>query len=326
MKNIALFACDNGLGHIRRTSILSTILSKYFKVNFFIQKKKFKKFLKPSEAKIINFKVNFKNKKKHYLQSNYMDKFKSKNLSAFDAVYSDNFPEIIYTNKKTFIFANFFWHYEFGIKKPLYGNLNKELINKKTAIFANYLFFNKYLLKYNLVKTPFFRKFKKTKKKNSILISFGTANYAYEKQIKKKIFQILKLNDSPKIKIFIEPRYYKKKFRKFNVYKATFSKKMYDQISVAYIKPGLGTVEECLMRGIPIVCYTYKTQKEFRHNAKVIIKNKLGFKAKNFKLGFLLSKKILSNKKFIKSYENKCRKLKWNGEFKIAKYLHKKIK
>ena len=53
------------------------------------------------------------------------------------------------------------------------------------------------------------------------------------------------------------------------------------------------------MRGIPIVCYTYKTQKEFRHNAKVIIKNKLGFKAKNFKLGFLLSKKILVTKNLL---------------------------
>ena len=136
MKNIALFACDNGLGHIRRTLLLSNILSKFFKVNFFIQKKKIKKFLKPSEAKIINFKLNFKNKKKYYLQNNYIRKFKSKNLSAFDAVYSDNFPEIIYTNKKAFIFANFFWHYEFDIKRPLYRNLNKEICH----IFLNLMF------------------------------------------------------------------------------------------------------------------------------------------------------------------------------------------
>ena len=80
------------------------------------------------------------------------------------------------------------------------------------------------------------------------------------------------------------------------------------------------------MRGIPVICYTYKTQKEFRHNAKIITKNKLGLESKNFKHGFFLSKKILSNKKFIKSNEKKCRKLKWNGELKIAKYLRKKLK
>lgn len=326
MKSIALFACDNGLGHIRRASILSVILSKYFKINLFAQKKKIKKFLKPSEVKIINFQFNFLNKKKHYLQSNYIKKFKSKKLSDFNALFSDNFPEVAYANKKTFIFANFFWHHEFDIKTSLYKNLDKELIKKKIVIFANYLFFKKYLLKYNLVKVPFFRKFIKTKKKNSILISFGTANYAYDKQIKNEILEIYKHNDKKKFKIFIEPRYYKKKYRKFNIYKATFSKKMYDQISVAYIKPGLGTIEECLMRGIPIVCYTHKTQKEFRHNAKIITKNKLGFEAKNFKLGFLLSKKIVTDKNFIKSHENKCRKLKWDGELKIAKYLQKKMK
>ena len=37
-----------------------------------------------------------------------MEKFKSKNLSAFDAVYSDNFPEIIYTNKKHSFLQIFF--------------------------------------------------------------------------------------------------------------------------------------------------------------------------------------------------------------------------
>ena len=64
MKNIALFACDNGLGHIRRTLLLSNILSKFFKVNFFIQKKKIKKFLNEKSLSFLEVQItNSKTKK-----------------------------------------------------------------------------------------------------------------------------------------------------------------------------------------------------------------------------------------------------------------------
>ena len=53
MKNITLFACDNGLGHIRRTHFCQIYCQSSLRWIFY-PKKKIKKFLKPSEAKIIN--------------------------------------------------------------------------------------------------------------------------------------------------------------------------------------------------------------------------------------------------------------------------------
>jgi hypothetical protein len=325
MKNIALFSCDNGLGHIRRTSILANILSKNIKVTFFVNREKIKNFFIAKKIKIINFKINFVNKKKNFLTNNFIKKFQKKTFKNFNAIYSDTMPEVFYANKKVFIYANFLWHKEFKIKSPKYINLDKELFNRKTFLFANYLFYNKYLYNYNLIKVPFFKKFRNTKKKSSILLSFGTANYSQAKVIKKKIIHILKLNEKKKIKIFLEPKFYKKSYQKLNVYKATFSKEMYDQIAVAYIKPGFGTIEECLMRGIPIICYTKNTLNEFENNANIIKLKKLGFKNNNLKHGFLLALKILKNKKLLKIFEKRCNNLKWKGEKFVSEYMLKKL-
>ena len=109
-------------------------------------------------------------------------------------------PEVFYANKIVFLYANFLWHKEFKIKSSKYINLDKELFNRKTFFFANYLFYNKYLCNYNLIKVPFFEKFKNTKKSSSILLSFGTANYSQAKVIKKNINHIFKLNEKKKLR------------------------------------------------------------------------------------------------------------------------------
>ena len=89
-------------------------------------------------------------------------------------------------------------------------------------------------------------------------------------KLKKEIVKIIKELKIGKNKIFLEPYLYEKSLKKFNVFKANYSKQMYDNITVAYIKPGLGTIEECLRRGIPLICYTKNTMKEFKYNSTML--------------------------------------------------------
>jgi UDP-N-acetylglucosamine:LPS N-acetylglucosamine transferase len=96
---------------------------------------------------------------------------------------------------------------------------------------------------------------------------------------------------------------------------------MYNKTKFAIIKPGLGTVEECLMRGIPILTYCKNTFPEFKYNARVINKFKLGYDFKTIgeSISFIL--KNFDDKNFLKSHERRCANLKWRGEKKIEKYL-----
>ena len=156
-----------------------------------------------------------------------------------------------------------------------------------------------------------------------MLISFGTAKIASSanKEIKKFIENLSNLKNN-KIPIYIEPRYYDKKLAKNNIFEANYDNKMFSDIAVAIIKPGLGTITDCLSRGIAILTYTNNQNKEFKENSIILEKNNLGINfnnlnsALNFSLLLVKEKKILK-KKFLLSKE-----LKWNGEKDVIKIIN----
>ena len=106
------------------------------------------------------------------------------------------------------------------------------------------------------------------------------------------------------------------------VTRADFSKKMYSRISFAIIKPGLGTIEECLKRAIIILPVMEKENMEFKYNSRVLIKKKLGFNFKTIKQKINFINFKFHNSKFKNIYLNRCKKLKWNDEAKIIQMLN----
>ena len=89
---------------------------------------------------------------------------------------------------------------------------------------------------------------------------------------------------------------------------------MYKEIKFAIIKLGLGTIEECLKRGIIIISYTKNTYSEFVHNSKILIKNKLGYNFQTIEKSLNFIVKNLNNIKLVKQHENNCKNLKWEGK------------
>ena len=220
--------------------------------------------------------------------------------------------------KNTIIFANFFWE---EILKKNIKNLN--IVKKiKPKVFSNYLFQN-IKLDINTKKVGFFGYFKPNKKPNAILIATGTAKSRLLKLFKKKLHAELIKNRFKNKKIYLDPKIYNSKFAKYSVKKANFSEKMYSEIILALIKPGLGTIEECLQRGIPIMPIMKNENSEFEHNSKILIKNKLGYDFENFDNLINFVNKIFTDKNFFKKFNLKCKKLKWHGEKKILEYIAK---
>ena len=315
---IGIIPSDNGLGHIRRMTLLSNFLSHKFDVTILVNKKK-NLFKQSKKVKTINIKKILNLKSNNYRLS---DKIKIKKLCInFDLIIIDNFPDLLKLSKKIIIFSNFFWHKELNLKNKKFKKIEYELRQKKIQIFGNYLFQKNYFKRFDNLNIPFFGSYKKRSKKDSILISIGTAKYGETDKIKKTLLFHINKGDFKDLKIYLDPIFYDENFKKTNIIKADFTSTMYDKIKFALIKPGLGTVEECLMRGIPIVAYTKNTFSEFKYNSKIIKRYKLGysFNTINESINFII--KNFYNKILLSKHDEKCKKLKWNGEKKIKDYL-----
>ena len=311
MNSILLLPCNNGLGHIRRLSILANKINlKKNKIFFPLDSRKQNIFKFKKEVK----KIIFSNTKKK--DSNILNK--DINYNNFTKIISDTIinKKIIFDNNKNIVFANFFWE---EIYNKELKNI-KKLKKKKIKVFSNYLFSN-IKAKIKTIKIGFFEKFKPNKKNECILIAVGSAKSRLLSQFKIKIIRLIKNNSLKKKKIFLDPRLYDSSLKKFNVFKADFSEKMYSRISFAIIKPGLGTIEECLKRAIVMLPIMERENMEFEYNSQVLVKKKLGFKFKKIEevINFINLRFIDS--KFKNRHKNRCKNLRWNGEVKIIEAI-----
>ena len=107
MMKIEIIASNNGLGHIKRCSIVANEVCKKNTVHFFCCKKKVKKFKINKKVKIIDFPIDI-DYEKFFFDLSWVNRLKK--FSMYDLYYSDNLPGIIKLKKKTIIYANFFWH------------------------------------------------------------------------------------------------------------------------------------------------------------------------------------------------------------------------
>lgn len=310
MISVSLVPCNNGLGHIRRLTFLANKIPKNKRIFFFIDKKKKSVFKLKKNINKKYLKSNLINYIEYVIKDNF---FKNSNI-----IISDNLIHNKFALKKTIIFANFFWEEILNKNKK---NL-KILNNKNIKIFSNYLFSN-IKKKIQIKKVGFFGNFKSSKKNGSILIGTGSAKSKLLKKFKKNIIKIIKENKFKKKKIYLDPSIYSKNLKRYSVTKATYTKKMYSKISFAMIKPGLGTVEECLKRGIPILPIMINENKEFTFNAKILKIKKLGFTFKNLNQNVNFINKNFRNNVFLEKFKKKCKNLKWNGENELLIHINK---
>ena len=317
MKTIAVIPCDNGLGHITRSIQLSNYLKKKFKIIFFANKKKVSKLkINKSKIKFINTPSFFRINNNNYDNLWYLKiKKKIHNLN-IDLVISDNLPEAIYLNYKTILIANFFWHEILKLKNRRIKLIKKELKNKNIKIFKNVIFKKQK----NNFSIGFYGNRNKTisKKINGLLISFGSSD-PKDSSLNKEIIKIVH-DKNRKLPLYIEPNYYESNYKNLNVYKANFDIKMFNKIKYAIIKPGFGSLQNCLQNNIITICFiSKKYNHEFTLNSNALLKNKLGYKTRNILNAY-------KNLKKCTNFENSLnKKIYWNGEKKIYNEIIKII-
>ncbi len=317
---IAIIASNNGLGHIRRCVLLANRLIRKFNVTILCSSEKIAKFKPSKSVKIKNFEIKSYKKKILKKRNNIHKLFNLK--EKFDLYLSDNYPEIALKEENSLMLSNFFWHDILKVNTLYYKNVEKKIKNR--PIIANYLFVSKYIQKnFKIKPVGFYGNFTRkpfNASKNGILISFGTAEMTNKKNILRFINQI-KNQKRRDIPIFLEPRFYKAELRKYNVFRATYDEKMYNKLAIAIIKPGLGTIRDCLSRGITVFTYTRGSNKEFYYNARTLEKNHLGINFFYLTSAIKFAYSIVKQKKFLKEKFYLAKKLKWNGEYEVIKII-----
>ncbi len=322
LTKINYFACDNGLGHITRSVVITKILSQHFDVDLYSDISKLRKF---------NFKKKIKKKKFRFntkinnIDINFLKKIKKLNLKKKELIFSDNYPDFCLLDNSLIVYANFFWHEIFNNYNMHAKHILEQLKRKKTPIFGNYIFQKIKSKKLNIKKIGFIEKFKgNLKKHKNILISLGTAkiNEKIKKQIIYQISEQLKKNKNS-TNFYFDKIYYSK-FKKYkNVFLADFSESMFRKMSLCIGKPGMGTINDCLKYGIIFISLDLEFNKEFKINSQILKKNKLGIVVKNFKSAVVKANYIFENKKIFRDYFNIFRSLKWNGELQIFNFIKK---
>jgi spore coat polysaccharide biosynthesis predicted glycosyltransferase SpsG len=317
---IAILVSSNGLGHIKRNIILAEYLSKKNYVILFTEKKKISKF--KITNKIIIKNLNFHSQKKLSFYDKQIHRY-IKIKGSYDLCLSDNYPENILNNKNTIFISNFFWHHLYKIDNKYYRNIEKKL--KKSLFISNYLFCSKEIKnKFKVINTGFYGNFQKKKfikKSKGILLSFGTADKVVDFDVKKFIRSIKIRNENP---IFIDSKFYNKSLKKYNIHKANYSSKMFSNLGVAIIKPGLGVITDCLSYGIPILCLENKKyNQEFKYNIKILSRMHLCEKFNKLSSSLKFANKLINNIPLRKKIYFLSKKLKWNGEKTVLKSIEK---
>ena len=142
------------------------------------------------------------------------------------------------------------------------------------------------------------------------------------KNTKLKNLEIILLENETNSSVETIYRGVRDNYKKFNIYEAAFDDEMYSKITVAIIKPGLGTITDCLSRGITLITYTNNQNKEFTENAKILEKNNIGINFYNLTSALNFSMLLIKEKFILKERFKNAKNLIWNGEKEVLKIIN----
>jgi len=278
---IAYIACDNGLGHIRRSLLVSEKLCTFSDVKVFCETEKFLKIKSKyglSELisnENIGFSLNEKNLNNYKKAKTFFKKIKEYNP---DLIISDNLIHYnFFRYSKTIFIANFFWH---EINRNLFIRLRNAFVLNyfKPVIFGSKIFATESVRKQEnfhpigLVDT---NQKELINTKDSILISGGSTNIIRSELQSLIAYLLNKELDISNIFVDDQLKIPNTERMGFSITKADYSNEMFSKLKLAVVRPGLGVISELLKRKVAIFSLDLENNNEIKSNNFFLEKNKL---------------------------------------------------
>lgn len=269
---IGILVIDNGLGHLKRQSLLANHLSKLgHQIDIYCNKNRSKKIFFNPRLSINHLPISTSD-----IQSGIVIRNKLKKIpyKKYNIIISDNIIDILDFYPKAIIFGSFFWHHAISVSQYYFRKSERLLRKYKPLILANRYFAPQYIKERKNVKLisliSNFTKKKNLSSQKDILISTGLGGTT-ELPVNKLIELCKPIAQKLNIKIWVEPKYFEETKHEY-LKKATYTREMYNCIKVAIIRPGIGTITDLLTSKSIIVAIYEKNNKEMIHNAKVLQK------------------------------------------------------
>jgi len=331
LKKLGIIVCNNGLGHIKRVlwvlKNLIEICDFDIRVDIFVNTDKLKYFSKDqlNVFSNINHKVRFNNISAEIInyENEFINKYKS-SIETSDLIWSDNLLFPIKYCKNVVLTGSFIWPeliknentieemHCFIKSKPL-------MIGNKyfaTSVVRNNSEFYGVGLHSNLFFDPI------TRYEKALLLSFGKSKYGEElmnenfDDIKNKL-----LSSSFDHDYYVEPKFYRKISKNKSIKKATYSNRMYSKVQAAVIRPGMGTICDCLSKGIKIFSF-HDENYEMNHNSSILKNMGLGLPFKSPVDALDAAMNYFEDIKQQREFINKLKKLDFDGLMQTAKKIN----
>ena len=275
-KNVALIACTNGYGHIRRLLILSQALKQCGANPVLFAPLLSAKILSEKEGIVIPEIVDFDTftNKENWLNVTAVDWVKSApSFSDFDIVISDNLIEILHIRPDAWLSGSFFWYEDLNNFSNELKKKSLDLLTRfKPKMISSSLFTSQEIKnRTELYEVGLYAQDNlviNEKNKHDVLIACGMGG-----SIKKQAREFVKLlatKEKNKFqRVWVESDIIPSNHPEWMV-PATFTNEMYQNILVALIRPGVGTITNSLLAGARIFPFYEFENKEMKLNVSRI--------------------------------------------------------
>ena len=244
-------------------------------------------------------------------------------LSIYHSVVSDNLLEILHIRKDAWLSGSFIWQYALsGIASNQVSNADKILNQYNPRIIASSFFAADYLYKKARVfKVGLFSFYSSHKYHNGsdILISTGTGG-AICNEVEIFLDKISNSNRPIKGALWIEPSLWESNMPSW-ILPADYTPQMYQKLRCAVVRPGVGTVTDCLLYGARIFSFYELENYEMRENATNIQRANVGEDSSNINQAWGLALNYYENPTDQTNHEKAFAVINRNGANEAAKYI-----
>ena len=328
IKRVALIACSNGYGHVRRLLLLSEALNKLsVKCVLFAPRSSIDRLVK-TENIIPPEMVNFDSKTtlSNWINGSAVDWYKYlPDLKEFDVVVCDNLIEILNIRPDAWISGSFLWH-ESLENFPINLKIQSEQLLQCTnpRIISSKKFISKKLInKKNLYQVGLFSNRKEIplnhNNKSDFLISCGRGGLI-EDETKRFVKKLSQDKIIPSKNVWVEPSIMPNNPPLW-MKEATFNSKMYDNTIASIIRPGIGTITNSIASGAKIFTFQEPENKEMEENGKIIDKSNYGVSTSSIRIAWNKAIKYAADDKAQEKYFNEIGSINLNGAKEAASII-----
>ena len=279
MKQVALIACDHGFGHAKRCYIYGMELAKRgLYVSLFAREDALDKFAaiygQSPNLQLIPFRTNSHPDNNQQQWTNWLKYLP--NLDAYQIVVSDNLPEILEIRKDALLSGSFLWHLDLSNIDQSYKACCEELLSKYRPLHlaADFFISDELRSKSQIFPLGLIGELGSTSAKanfqsGALLIS-GGRNSILKSELSSFVRQLIDAPAKPNFtKVWVDFNLLPESYPDW-IEAAPFNEEMYQSLSVAIIRPGVGTVTDCLRNRVFMIAAAEDSNLEMDTNIQAL--------------------------------------------------------